>query len=399
MTAPPEHIVLILHRLTSNGHDAFLVGGCVRDTIMNRPVHDWDLATSATPVDVTMLFPKTVLTGEKFGTVTIVLPECPVEVTTFRTESERSDGRRPDHVHFVGSIEEDLSRRDFTINAIAESAEGELIDPFNGIKDIADGIIRCVRGPNSRFIEDALRMFRAYRFSAELGFLIESETLLAIHSNAGMAKRVSTERIQTELEKTLMSQRPETAGEMIKVGLLERYVAASGKNTSGLDRIAELPEEPMLRWCAFCAILLKQGHISSAKDFLRDIRLDGKTTKACLSALEIGLFPKDRTGIKRLLSRYSVNSVRCAAAINDTTDEGKSLQSVDDIITSGECFSLGELAVSGRDLLAMGHPPGQELGETLDRLLNHVICDPDSNESDKLLEVARSCGITKDVVW
>ena len=177
ITESPEHIAFILKKLASEGFEAFLVGGCVRDAVMGRPVHDWDLATSATPVDVARLFEKSILTGEKFGTVTVVVQECPVEVTTFRTEGEYLDGRRPESVEFVSSLEEDLSRRDFTINAMAESVEGELIDPFGGIKDIELGVIRCVGGPNTRFSEDALRMFRALRFSAEFGFEIESDTL------------------------------------------------------------------------------------------------------------------------------------------------------------------------------------------------------------------------------
>jgi len=169
---------------------------------MDRPVHDWDLATSATPVDVARLFPKTVQTGEKFGTVTIVLPEGTVEATTFRTEGEYNNGRRPEKVEFISNIAEDLSRRDFTMNAMAQSVDGELIDPFGGLKDIKNGIIRCVGGPNTRFSEDALRMFRAYRFSAQFGFTIETETLHAIYANTGSAERISAERIRIELEKT-----------------------------------------------------------------------------------------------------------------------------------------------------------------------------------------------------
>jgi tRNA nucleotidyltransferase (CCA-adding enzyme) len=387
ITTPPEHITFVLNRLTSGGHDAFLVGGCVRDAVMGRPVHDWDLATSAAPVDVAMLFPKTVLTGEKFGTVTVVLPECNVEVTTFRTEGEYIDGRRPEQVEFISSVKEDLNRRDFTINAMAESAGGELIDPFGGLKDIEDKIIRCVGGPNTRFTEDALRMLRAFRFSAELGFTIESATLHAIYANAGMAKRISTERVRIELEKTLISQRPEIAGEMVKVGLLDRYVTSSGKSPDSLERIAELPAEPALRWCAFCAVLLDRNYINSATEFLHDMRLDGKTIKNCLRALDVAMFPNDRIGIKHLLSKHGAGVVRCAAAVNDIMNKEVSLKSTDDILTSGECFAIDELAVTGKDLLTLGHTPGRELGETLKKLLDHVIENPKNNTSEALLEI------------
>jgi len=385
ITAPPEHIASILNRLKSEGHDGFLVGGCVRDAVMNRPIHDWDLATSAAPVDIARLFPKTVLTGEKFGTVTVVLPECSVEVTTFRTEGEYADGRHPKEVEFVSDIDEDLSRRDFTMNAMAESVDGELIDPFGGINDIENRMIRCVGGPNTRFTEDALRMFRALRFSAVLGFTIESETLQAIYANAGMANRISTERIRIELEKTLMSERPEVAGEMIKIGLLERFMSISGKSPDDLEKIAKLPPEPVLRWCAFCAILLEKKYIKSAAELLHDMHLDGKTQKACLRALELPAFSADRVEIKQYLSKNDAIVVRCAAAAGDMFSEDNVLKSVDDILENNECSTVGELAVTGHDLLELGFQPGRELGEILNKLLDHVIVNPDDNTREKLL--------------
>ena len=403
ITTPPEYITFILERLSSEGHDCFLVGGCVRDAVMNRPIHDWDLATSATPVDVARLFPKTVLTGEKFGTVTVVLPECSVEVTTFRTDGEYVDGRRPEEVEFVSNVTEDLSRRDFTINAMAESADGELYDPYSGIDDIKKGIIRCVGGPNTRFSEDALRMFRALRFSAELGFTIENETLQAIYSGAGMAGKISAERVRIELEKTLMSKRPEIAGEMIKIGLLEKYAVVSGKRPDGLELLAKLPPEPMLRWCAFCAILLEKNYIKTATELLHNMHLDGKTIKTCLRALDIPGFPDDTIPIKLLLSKNDAGVVRCAAVVSDVLNEtfedvsaendfpkGKSLRSTDKIIASNECATLGGLAVDGRDLIALGHTSGRELGETLNKLLEHVIMNPKDNSRKKLLALAES---------
>jgi len=392
-TAPPEHIVSVLKRLASEGHDGFLVGGCVRDAIMNRPVHDWDLATSATPVDVARLFPKTVQTGEKFGTVTVVTPDGTVEVTTFRTEGEYLNGRHPEEVEFVSNINEDLSRRDFTINAMAESAEGELIDPFGGIEDIKNGVIRCVGGPNTRFSEDALRMFRAMRFSAEFGFTIETETLHAIYANAGLASRISAERIRTEMEKTLMSPKPEIAGEMIMIGLLDKYVAISGKNPEGLEKITKLPQEETLRWCAFCAVLLEKRIIRSATELLHDMRFDGKTIKTCQRALTIPVFPIDKTEIKQLLSIYDAAVVRTAAAVSDVLVDDNALERADYILASGECTTLGELAVAGRDLLELGHPPGPELGETLNILLEHVIENPQDNKREVLLGLVETYNI------
>jgi len=393
ITELPNHIRSLLNRLDSEGHESYIVGGSIRDAVMNRPIHDWDIATSAKPVEVASLFPKTVLTGEKFGTVTVVLPECTVEVTTFRTEDGYTDGRHPEEVEFVSSITEDLSRRDFTINAMAKSIDGELIDPFGGTADIEKRIIRCVGGPNTRFSEDALRMYRALRFSAQLEFTIEPETLKAIYANTGLAKNISSERIRVELEKTLMSQRPEVAGEMIRIGLLGRYISVSGKTPEGLERIKHLPAEQTLRGCAFCGILIKNGYIKSATELLHTMHLDGKTIKTYLRALAIPAFPTESVEIKRMLSKNDAAVVRCAAAVSDVLNEtGKEslLEKTDGIIASGECVTLGNLAVSGKDLLEMGHSSGKALGETLNKLLEHVVENPGDNNREKLLDIVES---------
>jgi len=420
---PPDNIANILRKLNTEGHDAYLVGGCVRDAIMGLHVNDWDVATSATPTEVDRIFPKTALTGERFGTVTVLMGEDAVEVTTFRAESEYKDGRHPDAVEFVSSLEEDLSRRDFTINAMAVSLAGELVDPFGGMEDVKRRIIRCVGEPDARFNEDALRMFRAFRFSAALGFTIGKDTLQAIFANAGMAKYISAERIGIELEKTLMSARPEITGDMIKAGLLNtggRFpcIPAEHKGSvplcsdgslEGLENISSLPMEPCLRWCAFCAVLIDKGMIASAREFLRGIRLDGKTINTCARALSIDSFPDDKTGIKRLFALHGVDAVRCSAAAFDTlrtqwdgslvfdgsTREPSprvpcTLARTGEIIASGECFSLSTLAVTGGDLISQGHPPGPNLGATLNRLLDHVINYPEDNTRETLLKLAHN---------
>jgi len=392
-TTPPDYIEFLLNRLVSGGHESYLVGGSVRDALLNRPVHDWDVATSAKPVEVASLFEKTVLTGEKFGTVTVVLPECTVEVTTFRKECEYSDSRHPGKVEFVSDIYEDLSRRDFTINAIASSIDGQFIDPFNGVSDIEKGIIRCVGGPNTRFSEDALRMYRALRFSAELGFTIETETLKAIYANMALVKRVSGERIRVELEKTLMSQRPEVAGEMIKIGLLEKYITVSGNAPEGLERIKNLPAEQTLRVCAFCGILINKAYIKSVSELLHALHFDGKTIKTCLRALAIPAFPSERIEIKRLLSKNDATVVRCAAAVSDVLSETgreSALEKTNSIISGGESVTIGELAVSGKDLMELGHSSGKELGETLNKLLEHVLENPGDNRREVLLGLAET---------
>ena len=410
----PGYAAQVLRRLTESGYAAFFVGGCVRDAIMGRTVHDWDVATSAEPREIAGLFKKAVMTGERFGTVTVIQPEGSVEVTTFRRESGYEDARHPGSVEFVKRLDDDLRRRDFTINAIAASINGEIIDLYEGEKDINSRVIRCVGDPDQRFSEDALRMFRAYRFRAELGFEIEPLTQRAIINNLDKAKIVSAERIRVELEKTILSQKPETAGEIVEVGLLDKYLAAavnygntedsrgnatfSLENLAKLKRLSALPAESALRWCAFCAILLSSGHIEAASKFLRDLRLDGKTIRRCSAALSIPGFPDNRAGIKHLLAKHGTNTVRCSAAARDTLckEERENapmrfLAETDETIASGECFSLSSLDVTGDDLIAaLGHIPGRKIGDMLDALLSHVIENPEDNKRETLLNLSRS---------
>jgi len=389
---PPKYIISVLSRLTSRGFDAYIVGGSVRDAVMKRSPGDWDVSTSATPGDVVEIFEKTVLTGEKFGTVTVVLNQCTVEVTTFRTDGDYHDSRHPQSVEFVTDINEDLSRRDFTINAMAASIDGEIIDLFGGINDIKEGVIRCVGNPEKRFAEDALRMFRAFRFSAQLGFKIEKETLSAIKAGAANPVDISAERIQTEIEKTLMSQRPEIVGEIIKAGLMHRFISGSYKNSVGLCRVSKLPDEIILRWGALCAVLLDENCIESAKVFLRELRSDSKTIKIVHTALSIQKFTTDRIGQKRLLAKYGAPAVRLAAAVNDIRngESLSSLVSIYSIVTGGECFSLEKLAVKGKDLIETGHKQGAELGAVLNKLLDYVIVNPDQNKREILLNLVKT---------
>jgi hypothetical protein len=205
------------------------------------------------------------------------------------------------------------------MNAIAVSISGELVDPFGGVEDIGNRVIRCVGSPDDRFAEDALRMFRAYRFSAELGFDIEPETIASIGRNAVKAALISAERVRVELEKTLLSPRPEISGDMIKTGLLASYISEAGECPGGLAKLAALPVEAAPRWCAFCSLLIDGGSICSAGEFLRGMRLDSNTVKICNSALSVdgSLIEEvihDRIAVKRLLAKHGAAAVRCAAA-------------------------------------------------------------------------------------
>ena len=249
----PEYVLEILRRLTDAGFSAYAVGGCVRDTLMGRPPHDWDVATSASCVQVAALFEKTVPTGLPYGTVTVLLPGGQAEVTTFRRDGAYRNGRRPESVEFVSDLREDLSRRDFTVNAMAMDARGRLVDLFGGREDLARGVLRCVGEPERRFSEDALRMLRAVRFSAQLGFAVDPATLAALRRLAPLAEKLSAERVLAELQKTLLSPRPEAAALMIEYGLLGRFMTENSKIDAGV-----LPGTPAeLRTAVFALLEAK----------------------------------------------------------------------------------------------------------------------------------------------
>ena len=247
----PAPVAACCGTLRRAGHEACPVGGCVRDLLLGRAPGDWDIATSARPEAVTALFERTVPTGLKHGTVTVLLGGMALEVTTFRGESGYSDGRHPDRVTFGVGLREDLARRDFTINAMALAPDGSVLDPFGGRADLARRLIRCVGEPERRFTEDALRMLRAVRFAAQLGFSLEARTAAALASCAPLLERVSGERIRAELEKTLLSPHPSLAALPVELGMLARFGAPARQVE--LSALAALPATPAHRWGAFCA--------------------------------------------------------------------------------------------------------------------------------------------------
>lgn len=358
--------------------------------LMDITPHDWDICTSALPDEVMSIFPGSEPTGIKHGTVTVKIGNRSVEVTTFRTDGSYRDHRRPESVTFVSDLISDLGRRDFTMNAIALSADGMLSDPFDGVRDIQNRTIRCVGDPILRFNEDALRMFRALRFSARLGFTIEYETIAAISECAPLACELAPERVRDELEKILLTTRPETLGVAIKFGLLKRYIPGNGWASPNYADIASMNRKPLTRWVTFSIMLQKYGYIPSAHAFLEELRLDGRTLRCCADA-EAMLkceAPGDKLGWKKLLSRYGVDSVACAVAAYDVINGLSCEKEFKAVLKSGECFSLKHLAVSGDDLLSLGLK-GPELGEMLKFLLDYVMEYPDNNKREILLELAK----------
>lgn len=315
-----------LDTLRQAGYAAHPVGGCVRDLLLGRTPGDYDLCTSARPEQVMALFERTIPTGIQHGTVTVLTGDGPVEVTTFRREGGYADGRHPDGVAFDVGLTEDLARRDFTINAMALGPEGAVVDPFDGRDDLNAGIVRCVGEPDRRFAEDALRMLRAVRFAAQLGFAIAPETEEAIRRNAGRMARVSGERIKAELEKILLSPHPERAGELLRWGLLAHLWPVC--SCPDLSCLRELPPQPIPRWRGFCAAT---G------------------------------FPIECLPVERALRR----------GVRHPEEE-----------------VLRRLALSGGELAALGLK-GREIGEAQRKLALHVLEHPEDNRRDKLLELLK----------
>lgn len=387
--APPKYVRQILFTLQGHGYPAYLVGGCVRDMLLEHRPHDWDICTGALPEQVMALFPGSRPTGLAHGTVTVVIGSRQVEVTTFRTEGSYADHRHPDRVAFVTELTEDLSRRDFTMNAIALAADGLLADPFGGVEDIREKRIRCVGEPALRFEEDALRMLRALRFSAKLGFTIEINTLLAIQEKAPLAATLAAERVREELEKLLLTDAPETVYPLMEMGLLDAYLLDRPLFSPLFRKLRRLPRKALYRWAGLTVLLCRLGCIDSAEDFLRSLRLDSRSIRCCAAAEQLLRQPLPTTPLawKKALHAWEVPGVSCAAAVSDALYGGQSLKALRAVLRSGECFSLKHLAVSGDDLLALGLR-GRALGEMLNFLLDYVMEFPENNRRELLLSLA-----------
>ena len=390
----PGYVLRTLEKIEQRGYEAFVVGGCVRDAVLGRRVHDWDITTSA-PVEVTeKIFPKTVLTGRRFGTVTVLTGGRRVEVTTYRTDGEYTDSRHPEGVVFVSDIRTDLERRDFTMNAMAMDLRGELLDPFGGRKDIAAGLIRCVGDPARRFSEDALRMLRAVRFSAQLGFDIESGTMDALRRCAHLVSALSAERVRDETEKTIISPRPEKLYTALRDGLYGSYCGTADIPECVAERLAaleKLPDSRQVRWCGLCSVLTEGRVISDARDFLHRFRLDTRTVSAASKGCGIAVqgMPGERLELKRMLAAEGHDAVFCAAAVADALYGGGRIQILKEIAESGECIRRSDVAVSGADLREeLGIPAGVRMGGILQELFEHVLAYPEDNTREKLLKIA-----------
>lgn len=429
-----EHI---LQALTGAGYEAYLVGGCVRDLLRGVAPHDWDICTSARPEETERCFAgqRIIETGLKHGTVTVLEDGEPYEITTYRTEGPYSDSRRPDYVKFVSSLEADLARRDFTMNAIAMGLDGRLRDPFGGAADIQTGLIRCVGEPAHRFQEDGLRVMRALRFAAVLGYGIEERTAQAIHENRRMLERVAAERIRVELCKLLVGDK---AGDILRQYPdmlcqfwpdLEPLVTLEQNNPwhcwggweHTIHAAEAAPPDLVLRLTMLLHDIGKPackstdengidhfyGHpaVSAklAEQMLRKLKFDNRTRERVVTLVEhhdVQIPCRDRS-IRKWLGRLGPETFFQLLEVKWADGMGQSYELVKDrlaeleemkakaeeIVAQGQCFSLKDLAINGRDVIAAGVAPGPEVGRTLDGLLDQVISGEVPNEQKALLNL------------
>ena len=387
----PYEVEWVIGKIRDAGYEAFAVGGCVRDTLLGRTPEDWDVTTSARPEAVKAIFERTVDTGLQHGTVTVLKNRKGYEVTTYRIDGEYHDGRHPDSVEFTPNLLEDLKRRDFTINAMAYSHETGIVDEFGGMEDLKAGIVRCVGRPEDRFTEDALRLLRALRFSAQLGFEIEESTYAAIKTIAPNLAKVSKERVQAELTKLLLSAHPERI-------LLLKETGLSAQIVPGFDavfapalfsKLSRLPAEKSLRWAGF---LLCQS-TKQAEAVLKGLKMDNETIGNVSRMIEGAkeTLPLEKPAVRRAMSRYTPYQLEGALKLKElmgSPDAGEIRRLREEIIRDGDCVSLKDLAVKGRDLLEAGVERGPMVGKILDHLFDLVLLHPEKNDRELLLKEA-----------
>lgn len=390
----PDYVSSILKKLTSAGYEAYIVGGCVRDALMGKIPNDYDVTTSAKPDEILKLFPNSLTIGLKHGTVTVRAGKELVEVTTYRCDGTYADHRHPDSVVFVDSLSEDLGRRDFTINAMAADNNGSLTDLYGGKKDLDEHIVRCVGIPDERFQEDALRMFRAYRFSSRFEFSIEEKTYASIKTNAYLSSALAAERIRDELEKVLLTNHSYYMADMINVCLLDRFLKHQPDFEYDFSLIDRTVVERITRWNAFCFCLIQYECITSTYDFLRSMKLDNRTVKCCCDTAE--MFPEltspDIIKVKHLLSRYGIDSCESAFHIKDALDGTGYSDILKEVIASGECYTVSSLDINGGDIMRLGFK-GPEIKKVQNYLLDAVINNPDSNSKEILLSLAKDFSV------
>ena len=437
----PEHAKFIIGTLQAHGHEAYVVGGCVRDSLLGRTPKDWDITTSASPEQVKDLFSHTIDTGLQHGTVTVLLGRQAYEVTTYRVDGAYEDHRRPSQVLFTKSLAEDVLRRDFTINAMAYNDEEGLIDLHGGADDLKNGVIRCVGVAADRFDEDALRILRALRFAARFDFSIEEETKKAMVEKKEFLRDISAERIREEFTGMITSDHPEiilTAYEMgiTKIILPEWDVMMETPQNNphhiynvgihSLEGMKKVPATPVFRYTMLLHDVGKPGcrttdekgidHFKKhpllgadmARTIMRRLKFDNDTTKKVVTLVEwhdwryTRLEKISKNGIRRLAGKIGMEAFRDLLIVQRADSLAQSLferdlklailertgEILDEIQADGDCLTLKELKIGGKDLISMGMPPGKEIGSVLNKLLDWVLDHPEDNQREILMKMA-----------
>lgn len=390
----------VISSLQARGYEAYAVGGCVRDSVLSREPDDWDITTSASPSEVKEVFTRTVDTGLQHGTVTVLMGKDQYEVTTYRIDGEYEDGRHPKEVIFTASLKEDLKRRDFTINAMAYNDDEGLVDLFEGMSDLQRKLVRCVGEPTERFSEDALRILRAVRFSAQLGFGIHSDTADAVRKLAPTLSKISAERIAAELTKLLISPRPEYLYRAYELGItrvvLPEFDRMMEQQTGEAALHAAKRVRPV-RALRFAAVLYPAGE-QAAVSLLRRLKFDNDTIRTAARIIRHmdRQLCEDPAAVRHAV--YEVGEdifpllleVRSAYADEKTSQQIQRVQECyETICREGQCVSLKTLAVTGRDLIRLGCRPGPALGELLEAALHEVLDDPKKNTKEYLEAFAK----------
>ena len=431
----PENVGFILKRLKEKGFEAYLVGGCIRNILYGSLPKDYDFTTSASPEDIISAFPeyKTITTGIKFGTITVIIDKEPYEITTYRVDGEYNDNRRPDGVAFTKSLNEDLKRRDFTVNALAYNPDEGIIDLFGGADDLKNGIIRAIGDPDKRFNEDGLRILRGLRFASQYNMKIERETAESIHRNRDLLKNISVERIAEEFNKLICGNCENILREFhdvfaVFIPELEKCVGFE-QHTEYHNRdvfehilatVSAIRPEKRLRLAMLFHDIGKpdyftltdnvghfKGHAKGsrkiAERFLKDFKYDKATSESVLTLIkyhDIVLENRDNL-IRRYLNKFGEEMFFDIIDVHIADDMGKApkyskrielykriKERTREIIEHNECYSVKRLEIDGKDLLALGYR-GEEIGQELKRLLDMVIEDSSLNKREILLESAK----------
>lgn len=389
----PQKVRNIIEILNLNGFEGYMVGGCVRDSLLGLTPKDYDITTNAKPEDVINMFPKTIPTGIAHGTVTVFIDKEPFEITTFRIDGEYKDSRRPSEVIFVEDIVKDLSRRDFTINAMAYNGSCGVIDPFNGIDDLNHSCIRCVGISSYRFQEDALRILRAIRFSSQLNFKIHKDTLKAIEENSYLLKNISAERIRDEFSKMVIGPNPSLAlAHLISTGastcIDERLLSSwTCRNTSKINLV---PNKLPLR---LCYIFLPLQDLHLCKGILKKLRFDNATIINFSKAYGFLLNNVDLNNeviLKKViyeLGKEDIFDFLELLRIAQFKNVDNAMVMCKRIINNNEPLSIKDLCINGDNLKELGITHGKSIGSILNILLEKVLKDPLLNNYNDLAKI------------